>query len=68
MEQANPIDALFERASANRIPMSEICQRAGIAQTTPSRWRKGRNGATIGAVSKLNAALAEILAERPEAA
>ena len=63
MEHTNPIDALFERARQNRVSMSAICERAGIAPTTPSRWKHGRNGATVDAVNKLNAALSEILGD-----
>lgn len=68
MLDTNPIDALFERARTHRVPMSLICEKAGVAPTTPSRWKHGKNGATLEAVSKLNAALSEIIAERPEAA
>lgn len=68
MQDTNPINALFERARTHRVPMSLICEKAGVAPTTPSRWRRGKNGATVEAVSKLSAALSEILAEQQEAA
>ncbi|EQA96829.1 hypothetical protein V475_20435 [Sphingobium baderi LL03] len=41
--------------------MSAICKAAGIAPTTPSRWKRGKNGATLDRIQRLNDALAEIL-------
>lgn len=64
MLDTNPIDALFARAQQHRVPMSLICERAGVAETTPSRWKRGKNGATVEAVTKLQAALSEILEEQ----
>jgi len=64
MLNTDPIASLYERARNNGVPMSAICDRAGVAQTTPSRWKNGRNGATVEAVSKLESALSEILSER----
>ncbi|WP_148648527.1 hypothetical protein [Sphingobium baderi] len=61
MEQSDPLESLFLRAKANRIPMSAICKAAGIAPTTPSRWKRGKNGATLDRIQRLNDALAEIL-------
>ena len=43
--------------------MAVICKRAEIAPTTPSRWKRGKNGATLEKVSKLNGALSEIIEE-----
>jgi len=63
MEQADPLDTLFARAKQHRIPMATICRRAEIDPTTPSRWKRGRNGATLDKVSKLHGALNEIIAE-----
>jgi len=63
MEQADPLSSLFERAKAHRIPMSEICRRAEIDPTTPSRWKRKKNGATLEKVTQLNSALADIIAE-----
>lgn len=67
MENANPIDALFESAKQHRVPMSLICQRAGVDPTTPSRWKRKKNGATVEALTKLTSALSEILSERKAA-
>lgn len=67
MEGTDPIAALFERAQAHRVPMSHICKMAGVDPTTPSRWKRKKNGATVEAVTKLNAALSEILSEKQAA-
>lgn len=64
MQTTDPIAALFERARENRVPMSHICDRAGVDPTTPSRWKRGKNGATVEAIVKLDAALSELLRER----
>lgn len=64
MEQADPLDTLFARAKQHRVPMAEICRRAGIAPTTPSRWKKGRNGATLGKINTLADALNDVIAEQ----
>lgn len=64
MEHTNPIAALFESAKQHRVPMSLICKRAGVDPTTPSRWKRKKNGATVEAVTKLQSALTEILTEQ----
>jgi hypothetical protein len=63
MEQDDPLETLFARAKQHRIPMATICKRAEIDPTTPSRWKRGKNGATLEKVTKLNGALSEILSE-----
>lgn len=63
MEQADPIQSLFDRAKAHRIPMSAICAKAEIAATTPSRWRRNKNGANLASVTKLHEALNEIIGQ-----
>jgi hypothetical protein len=69
MEQADPLDALFARAKAHRIPMATICRRAKVDPTTPSRWRNNRNGATLEKVTALQGALNELINEaQPEPA
>jgi transcriptional regulator with XRE-family HTH domain len=68
MEQADPLDALFARAKAHRIPMATICKRAEVDPTTPSRWKRGKNGATLDRLNRLNEALTEIVSETPQAA
>lgn len=65
MEQLDPLESLFQRAKANGVPMAAICKKAEIAPTTPSRWKRGKNGATLDRIQRLNDALTEILAVRP---
>jgi len=64
MQTTDPIAAFFERARTSRVPMSHICDRAGVDPTTPSRWKRKKNGATVEAVNKLETALNAILNER----
>lgn len=65
MEQAtDPLDTLFDRAKAHRVPMSAICRRANVDPTTPSRWKRKLNGATLEKVTQLQGALSEIIAEQ----
>ena len=63
MEQSDTLDAFFVRAKKHRIPMAAICKRALVDPTTPSRWRRGKNGATLERVNRLNEALTAIIAE-----
>ena len=48
--------------------MSQICDRAQVARSTPSRWRGRHNGANLETVKRLNEALSSIVAERVEVA
>lgn len=64
----DPIEALYDRAKQHGIPMVAICARAKVHATTPSRWRRGKNGATVTAVNALNDALSVIIEERRRAA
>lgn len=64
MEQPNPLDALFARAKMNGVPMATICKRAEVDPTTPSRWKRGKNGATVEKLHQLSTALDVILSER----
>lgn len=43
--------------------MAAICRRAGVAETTPSRWNRDKNGANLSTLKKLNSALDSIVAE-----
>jgi transposase-like protein len=61
MEQPDPLDALFARAKQHRISMATICRLAEVDPTTPSRWRRKKNGATLEKVTALNVALSEII-------
>lgn len=68
MEQLHPVDALFARAKAAGIPMCDICDRAGVARSTPSRWRNDKNGATLSTLGQLNEALSALIEEQRQAA
>lgn len=63
MAQTDPLQALFTRAKQNGVPMAVICRHAGVAPTTPSRWKHGRNGANVESIRKLSAALDALLAD-----
>lgn len=65
MEQIDPLGAFFAKAKAQRIPMSEVCRRAGVDPTTPSRWKRKRNGANVDTIRRLAGALDAIIAEQP---
>lgn len=69
MEQADPLSDLFAMAKQHRIPMAVVCKRASpaIDPTTPSRWKRGLNGANLDTVKRLNEALAELVAEQAAA-
>lgn len=68
MDSINPVDLLFSRAKAADVTMSAICDEAGVAQSTPSRWKDNPDSATLGTIKKLEDALGRIIASRREAA
>lgn len=59
----DPVEALYERAKQHGIAMSRICGRAGIFESTPSRWRSKKNGASWEKLKALNEALDGLIAE-----
>ena len=59
----DPIAQLFDRAKDAGIPMSHICVRANVAESTPSRWRGGWNTPSLKTLQRLNQALDEIINE-----
>src|SRR3546814_18744951 len=61
MQKDDPLASLFARAKTSGIPMAAICKRAELAPTTPSRWKRGKNGATLDRNQSLNEALSAIL-------
>jgi transcriptional regulator with XRE-family HTH domain len=67
MDTLDPVEHLNARAKAANVAMCDVCDRAGVARSTPSRWNSDKNGATIATLRKLNDALSEIIAERAEA-
>ncbi|MPT48277.1 MAG: hypothetical protein E2598_07615 [Sphingobium sp.] len=44
--------------------MAAICSAAGVAQSTPSRWRGGASAPTFSTLRKLEGALSRIIADR----
>jgi hypothetical protein len=57
----DPIDprALHERATAAGLTISEMCARAGIAESTFHRWKRGANAINVGIYKRLRAVVAE---------
>lgn len=68
MQIFNPIEVLFARADDAGITMSAICEEAGVAQSTPSRWKADPDSATLGTIKKLDEALTRIISARQKAA
>jgi len=64
MNQSDPVADLFDRVRKSECSMAEVCRRAKIDPTTPSRWKRSKNGANIGSVRRLSAALDEIISEK----
>lgn len=64
MQTYDPLAQLFERASDARVPMMAICERAGVAPTTPSRWKHKKARPTLAKLMELHGALDAILSER----
>ena len=62
MQAEHPLDQLFAKAEEHGIPMSRVCERAGIAPTTPSRWRHGKTRPTVDKLHALDVALTELAA------
>jgi len=79
MEQQSVIRDIEKRAKASRVPIAELCRRAGIHPVTFHKWRKGpKNPDPVGAnlhsiealyreLDKIDAADAERLAGRGKA-
>jgi transcriptional regulator with XRE-family HTH domain len=64
MEATHPLDRLFATAKQHGIPMSRVCERAHVDQTTPSRWKRGLNRPTADKLFALEIALDELVKER----
>lgn len=67
MQHIDPVDALFARAKKAGVPMAAICAEAGVAQSTPSRWKSDRNTANLATLNSLNEALDRIVSARAAA-
>ena len=57
----DPIEALYARANEHGVAMSRICDAAGVARSTPSRWRNSKNGASMTVLRRLNEKLDELI-------
>ena len=68
MQMFNPVELLPARAKDAGTTMSAICEEAGVAQSTPSRWKVDPDSATLGTIKKLDEALSRIIAAREKAA
>jgi hypothetical protein len=68
MDPISPVDLLFSRAKGAGIFMTDICSEAGVAPSTPSRWKEKPDSATLATIRKLDEALTRIIASRKEAA
>lgn len=64
MEQEHPLDRLFAEAKAHRIPMSRVCEIAGVDPTTPSRWKRKLARPTADKLFDMQRALDGIVAEQ----
>ena len=65
MDQQIIVFEIERRARAAKIRMGELCRRAGIAQSTVSRWKNG-TPASLGKIAKLTAQL-DLIEQGPEA-
>lgn len=64
MDQAEIVEQLEARARALGLPMCEVCRRAGVAASTPSRWKGPKPiGMMFATLRKLTAVLDNAEAE-----
>ena len=63
---SSEIDQIVERARTSGVSMAKVCRRAGVAQSTPARVRKGLWDAKPRTVRALTEALNALIAERVE--
>lgn len=59
----SPVDSLARRAKKAGVRMADICKRAKVAQSTPSRWKAGTFEPKLRTLRRLEEALAELAAE-----
>ncbi|MGI4763455.1 MAG: hypothetical protein ACRYGP_00040 [Janthinobacterium lividum] len=64
MNTSNPVDDLVARATEAKVSMAAVCKRAGVAASTPSRWRGRLYEPTFKTLRRLEAALDSIIADR----
>lgn len=60
----DPLALLFERATDAGVSMMAICDRAGVAPTTPSRWKHKKASPSLSKLMELHSALDAILSDR----
>ena len=63
MMTEHPMDALFATAKQHGIPMSRVCEVAGVDPTTPSRWKRGLTRPTADKLFDLQVALSRLVDE-----
>lgn len=67
MEQQQIIADWEARARKAGVSISKVCELAKIHTPSFSKWKAGKNGITLGSITKMEAALSEIEAA-PEVA
>lgn len=61
MQDPNPLERLFASAKIHGVPMSRLCEEAGVDPTTPSRWKRGKTKPTLEKLMDLQGALDRIV-------
>lgn len=64
MHKQEALETFLAACFKARVPMYKVCQRAGVAQSTTSRWKKNPDSITASTMDRLEWALSEIEAER----
>jgi transcriptional regulator with XRE-family HTH domain len=64
MDKQAALEALHQRAFSARVPMYKVCDRAGVARSTLSRWKANPNIMSPTTLGKLEDALSLIEADR----
>jgi hypothetical protein len=67
MDKQAALDALTKRCFDARVPVYKVCDRAGVARSTPSRWKSNPDQITASTLGKLEDALTLIETEKATA-
>lgn len=67
MDKKAALEALKSRCFEARVPLYKVCDRAGVARSTPSRWKLNPDSMTGSTLGKLEDALTAIQAEKAAA-
>jgi transcriptional regulator with XRE-family HTH domain len=61
----NPIHEIESRAREAGISLNKLCEEAGVARSTPVRWKRAKNGnsPTLSVVRKLEGALERLISK-----